>query len=29
MISTHVKEDLDNLSDVIYHFDAGTVTKEK
>ena len=29
MISTHIKEDLDNLSDVIYHFDAGTVTKEK
>lgn len=29
IISTHIKEDLDNLSDVIYHFDAGTVTKEK
>jgi len=26
IISTHIKEDLDNLSDCIYYFDAGTVT---
>ena len=28
IISTHIKEDLENLSDEIYHFDAGHVTKE-
>ena len=27
IISTHIKEDLDNLSDVIYYFDAGEVKK--
>ena len=26
IISTHIKEDLDNLSDKIYYFDAGTIT---
>lgn len=25
IISTHIKEDLDNLSDFIYYFDAGEV----
>ena len=25
IISTHIKEDLDNLSDKIYYFDAGKV----
>ena len=27
IISTHIKEDLDNLSDFIYYFDAGEVRK--
>lgn len=27
IISTHIKEDLDNLSDFIYYFDAGEVKK--
>ncbi len=27
IISTHIKEDLDNLSDYIYYFDAGEVRK--
>ena len=29
IISTHIKEDLDNLSDVIYYFDAGEVKKSE
>ena len=27
IVSTHIKEDLDNLSDEIYSFDNGTVKK--